>query len=245
MAGICINTVARRVILKPDASVLQLLQDIQSEQIEISKHEHITLADLISQGMPVSSLFRSLLNFINLPSNQELLASGTRSAVDHLMRNRRLGGLDGYGCVDAITELLTNIVLIPGKTYHSYVHLLLVLQGTYAHIHLQTLTVTPSSIDGFTLEVSYTREVISEADVEVLLNHFEATLLFLAHHPHETVGEVNLLSTEESNCLLYEYNPPYPIDNSLLSPAQSVCELIEWQVQRTPERIAVSCGHGF
>jgi hypothetical protein len=103
MGGICINTVARRVILNAATSVIDTLREIQSEQIEISKHEHISLADLMSQGMPVSGLFRSLLNFINLPSNQELLANGAGSAVGHVMSNRRLGGLDGYGLIGAFT----------------------------------------------------------------------------------------------------------------------------------------------
>ena len=101
MGGICINTVARRVILKASTSVLDTLREIQLEQIEISKHEHVSLADLISQGMPVFSLFRSLLNFINLPSNQEVLANRASSAVRHVMSNRRPGGLDGYRMISA------------------------------------------------------------------------------------------------------------------------------------------------
>ena len=101
MGGICINTVARRVILKTATSVLDTLREIQLEQVEISKHEHISLADLMSQGIPVSSLFRSLLNFINLPSNQELLSNGASSAVRHVMSSRRPGSLDGYGVIGA------------------------------------------------------------------------------------------------------------------------------------------------
>jgi hypothetical protein len=99
MTGHCINTVVRRVILKPDASALDTLREIQSQQIEISKHEHITLADLVSQGIPVSGLFRSLLDFTNLPRNQEQLAGGASSSADHLLRNRRPDGLDGYGVI--------------------------------------------------------------------------------------------------------------------------------------------------
>jgi hypothetical protein len=78
MAGNTINTVARRVILNPNTPVLETLRAIQSEQIEISKHEHIALVELISQGIPVSSLFRSLLNFTNLPGDQKPPANGHR-----------------------------------------------------------------------------------------------------------------------------------------------------------------------
>jgi non-ribosomal peptide synthetase component F len=114
-----------------------------------------------------------------------------------------------------------------------------------SYIHLQALTVTPSSTDGYALEVQYTREVIPQAEVDVILDHFEAALHFLAHHPHDTIGDVNLLSADESKRLLYEWNPPHPLDDSLLSPAQNVCQFIEWQVQRTPERVAVCGSHSF
>jgi hypothetical protein len=99
MTGHCINTVARRVILNPKASVLDTLRQIQLEQIEISKHEHIALADLMSQGIPVPSLIRSLLNFTNLPVNQERLARGQATTSGDLLRSRRPGGLDG--CADS------------------------------------------------------------------------------------------------------------------------------------------------
>src|ERR1700684_3987045 len=70
MMGITINTVPRRVILNPDATVLDTLRQIQLDQIEISKHENIGLADLQSEGLPASELFRSILNFRNLPGDQ-------------------------------------------------------------------------------------------------------------------------------------------------------------------------------
>jgi hypothetical protein len=93
MAGNTINTVARRVILKPDATILHTLREIQLEQVEISKHEHIALADLMAQGIPVSSLFRSILNYASLPGDQKPFAS---PPGEHLLWNRRLDSLDGY-----------------------------------------------------------------------------------------------------------------------------------------------------
>lgn len=65
MTGVLINTVARRVILNPTASVRDTLKQIQSEQLEISRHEHISLSELQSAGIPVSSLFHTLFNFRN------------------------------------------------------------------------------------------------------------------------------------------------------------------------------------
>jgi hypothetical protein len=99
MTGHLINTVARRVTLNPKLSVLDMLRQIQFEQIEISKHEHIALADLMSQGIPIPSLFRSLLNFTNLPVNQQRLAGGQATTSNDLLSHRRPGGLDG--CADS------------------------------------------------------------------------------------------------------------------------------------------------
>jgi Condensation domain len=95
MTGICINTVARRVILNSAATVLETLRQIQSDQIDISKHENIALSDLQSEGISVSGLFKTILNFRNLPSNQDVddLSSSTG---DSLFAKNRSNARDGY-----------------------------------------------------------------------------------------------------------------------------------------------------
>lgn len=66
MTGIMINTVPRRVILNPGATLRQTLERIQSEQLEIIAHETVSLAELQSEGgVPVSTLFNTILNFRN------------------------------------------------------------------------------------------------------------------------------------------------------------------------------------
>jgi non-ribosomal peptide synthetase component F len=112
-----------------------------------------------------------------------------------------------------------------------------VLLRIYTDIRLQTLTVTPSSINSLSFEVNYTREVISQADVEVILDHFEAALLFLAHHPHNAVGDVNLINEKEWQRMVTDINP-----EGLLNPARNISELIEAQVHQTPQKIAVRVG---
>jgi hypothetical protein len=89
MAGLCINTVAHRVILDPDASIIDALRNIQVDQINITKHEYITFHDIESHGVPVAGLFRSLLNFRNIPGDQRLFADGE----DRLLL-ARTGGID-------------------------------------------------------------------------------------------------------------------------------------------------------
>ncbi|KAF8587753.1 amino acid adenylation [Ramaria rubella] len=199
MAGNTINTVPRRVILNAETSILQTLREIQSEQIEIGKHEHIALADLMSRGMPVSGLFKSLLNFVNLPGDQKEAAS-IDGATDYVLWNRRPGSLDGQD--------------LP--------------------FHLQTLIVTPSSTDGFALEVNYTREVISLPTVQTILDHFEAAIVFLIRYPHQLIRDVELVSAHELQHLI-----PGLDTKELLSPVQNISELIELQVQKTPQRIAL------
>jgi hypothetical protein len=94
MIGICINTGARRVVLDPEASIISTLRDIQADQIEITKHEYITLSEIQSQGIVVSGLFSSLLNIRNLPSEQRQYADDTEVPQDCLLKPRA-GGIDG------------------------------------------------------------------------------------------------------------------------------------------------------
>lgn len=65
MTGIMINTIARRVMLNPKLTVLEMLQQLQSEQFEIGKHESISLAELQAEGIPVTSMFNTILNLWN------------------------------------------------------------------------------------------------------------------------------------------------------------------------------------
>lgn len=95
MTGIMINTVARRVLLNPTVTVLETLQQIQSEQIEISKHESISLAELQAEGVPVSSLFNTILNFRNKGFNKVIEQDG-RLAKDSLFAKPRTDGRDRY-----------------------------------------------------------------------------------------------------------------------------------------------------
>ncbi|KAF8575295.1 acetyl-CoA synthetase-like protein [Ramaria rubella] len=201
MAGNTANKVARRVILNPEISVLETLRRLQLEQVEVSKHEHITLTDLISQGLPVNGLFRSLLNFKNLPRDQKEAGGEREWSTEDVLGTHRPGSLDGQDLPFA-------------------------------------LSVTPSSTGSFFLEVSYTREVVTRREVDTILDHFETALLFLMNHPDATIGDVELTSGVEKRRLLFGLNPPHPL-NELLSPALNVSQLIEWQVMKTPQRIAL------
>ncbi|KAF8572696.1 acetyl-CoA synthetase-like protein, partial [Ramaria rubella] len=196
MIGTCINTVARRVTLDPGVSVIDTLRGIQTEQIDINKHEYITLPEIQALGVSVSGLFRSLLNILNLSSEQR---QGT-GLPDNLL-NPRAGGIDS--------------VDLPWS-----------------------LNVSIDTEDSFTLDVSYQREAISAAEVEVILDHYEMALNFMAREPNALVRNINFIDVHEKQRLLYGRNPPYPLD-SLLSQVQNISELVELQVEKTPQRVAL------
>lgn len=92
MIGICINTVARRVVFDPESPIIDTLRDIQADQIHINNHEYITLPEIQSQGILISALFRTLLNIRNLPGEQ-LYPSG-KNLPERLLKPRA-GGIDG------------------------------------------------------------------------------------------------------------------------------------------------------
>jgi hypothetical protein len=94
LTGVTMNTIARRVSLNSDITVLETLRQIQLEQIEISKYENITLADLLSAGIPVSSLFKSLLNFRSVPGDHTHATRG--STENHLFLHPRAESIDEF-----------------------------------------------------------------------------------------------------------------------------------------------------
>ena len=67
-----------------------------------------------------------------------------------------------------------------------------------------------------------------------MLDHLEEALIFLANHPHDILGDVNLVNAKERQRLVADLYP-----EEQLSPTQNISELIESQVSETPEKIAV------
>jgi hypothetical protein len=230
MMGITINTVARRVILSPDATVLETLRRIQLDQIEISKHENITLADLLSEGIPVSDLFRSILNFKNLPGDH--VAEDVCSVEDRLFVKYR-GGRDGFDFLSAAPGSFTDLTSIQTGLPFCKCRICWSLYP-FLMISFQALTADLSSSDSLSLLALYASEMISEAEVKVILDHCEAALLFLVHRPHESIGDATLINAREMQRLVPDTNPAH-----LPNPVQILPYLIEAQASRTPQKIAV------
>lgn len=104
------------------------------------------------------------------------------------------------------------------------------------------------SHDTISLHSFYASEIISKPEVDTILNHLECVLRFIIDHPDKLVDDVELIDDREMQLLL----PPklsmdVEVDQSPmksrgfdLSSARNISELIELQVKKTPQRIAVS-----
>ena len=99
----------------------------------------------------------------------------------------------------------------------------------------QGINASTGSANGFSLRAVYSSEVISEEEVNVIVDHLEAALIFLTNHPHEILGDVTLVNTKERQRLVSNL-----YSEEQLSPTQNISELIESQANQTPEKIAVS-----
>lgn len=103
------------------------------------------------------------------------------------------------------------------------------------NIVFQNVNVTLTSSATFELEVLYASAAISQAEVEVILSHFETVLRSLVQNPAQLLSDIDLVNDAEkmyiSSCLVK--------GESELHPAQGAHELFETQALRTPKKIAV------
>jgi amino acid adenylation domain-containing protein/FkbM family methyltransferase len=92
--------------------------------------------------------------------------------------------------------------------------------------------------DGLTLEFHYDPAAHAGEDVRRLARRFESLLEDVAARPEAPVGELNILSEEERELILREWN------RTESGAAHEVClhELFEAQVERTPDAPAVLFG---
>jgi len=85
--------------------------------------------------------------------------------------------------------------------------------------------------------IAYNVELFDGDTIRGLARHFERLLESIVANPEERVSELPLLSEEEREQLLHEWN-----DTATEYPAQCIHELFEEQVERAPEAIAVAYG---
>jgi amino acid adenylation domain-containing protein len=90
-----------------------------------------------------------------------------------------------------------------------------------------------------TLEASYSTQLFASETIKRWLGHFQTLLKVILGNPQQNINELPLLTPEESHQLLVEWNnteSDYPLD-------KCIHELLEEQVQQTPDNVAVVLGN--
>ena len=98
------------------------------------------------------------------------------------------------------------------------------------------LNLNATEINGeIVLDCDYSTDLFEAATIERLLGHFQTLLKAIVSNPQQPVSELPLLTASEGNQLLVEWN------NTQKEYSQDKCihQLIEEQVKRTPESVAV------
>lgn len=94
---------------------------------------------------------------------------------------------------------------------------------------------TPTGLRG---HFEYSTDLFQAAKIARMAGHFQTLLEGIVADPEQRLSQLPLLSADERQCLLVEWNStaaPSPLD-------QCLHEVFEAQVQRTPNAIAVRCG---
>jgi tyrocidine synthetase-3 len=97
------------------------------------------------------------------------------------------------------------------------------------------LTLVVSLFDDIQLSFNYLKARFEESTIERLSCHFTLVLTHFLYHPDDRVSQVNLLSEDEKEKILYEINRterPYPGD-------KSIARLFEEQSRAAPDRLAL------
>jgi amino acid adenylation domain-containing protein len=88
------------------------------------------------------------------------------------------------------------------------------------------------------LELEYNTDLFDHDRISRLLGHYQTVLEAVVADPCTTVGEIPLLTTDEYKQVVFDWNhtqADFPEE-------QCVDQLIEKQIGRVPDKIAVSCG---
>lgn len=102
-------------------------------------------------------------------------------------------------------------------------------------------------MDALSIRPCFDSGSISESEIYTFLDHLESALRFIIDRPESLLRDVELINDREMRLLLPEETErefkgsgqPWARAPALDS-IQNVSELIELQVQRTPQKIAVS-----
>jgi amino acid adenylation domain-containing protein len=92
--------------------------------------------------------------------------------------------------------------------------------------------------DEIWLELEYNTDLFDHDRISRLLGHYQTVLEAVVADPGAAIGEIPLLTTDEYKQVVFDWNHTH-VD---FPEKQCVDQLIEKQIGRVPDKIAVSCG---
>ena len=174
-------------------------------------------------------------------------------SVEELLKRVRPVALDAYAHQDIPFEQLVEELQPERNLSHTPLfQVMLVLQNApMAEIDLSELALSPmvsentgakfdltlslaETDNGLVGVLEYNTDIFEPATIERLTGHFQTLIEGIVSKPRQTIQELPLLTATERHQLLVEWNDTtvsYPYD-------QSVHQLFEAQVEKTPEAIA-------
>ncbi|MCP4152642.1 MAG: non-ribosomal peptide synthetase, partial [bacterium] len=148
--------------------------------------------------------------------------------LEHLDIKRALGRNPLFGTMFVLQNQGNDEVEIKGLTFKPYEF------DEKKAIFDITMQVFEAEGKLFT-QLEYCSELFKKETIERFARHFKNILNEVINAPNATLGKINMLSEAEEKQLLYEFNntkKDYPKE-------KTIHQIIEEQVERTPDRIAV------
>ncbi|NEZ84183.1 amino acid adenylation domain-containing protein [Clostridium botulinum] len=89
--------------------------------------------------------------------------------------------------------------------------------------------------NGIFCEIKYNVDAFNKADINIMINYYIRILKYILNDINIMIKDINLITEEEKNKLLYEFNDTY----TKYLKDKTIQELFEEQVERTPDNIAM------
>ncbi|CAN2255432.1 hypothetical protein STZ1_70082 [Bacillus subtilis] len=186
-------------------------------RIQASDHQSFREVLQRVQESAIESQAYSYLNLSDVQSLSEL----KRDLIDHVMI------FENYALDDKALDQGENEL---GFVFHE-------LKGNEATNYGLTVVAVPG--EQLILKFAYDGNVYLETIIENLGIHLTRLMEQAAEDEHKKIGDLQLLSNEEKDRILSEFNQTetdYPKD-------KTIQQLFMEQADRTPEQMAVVCGH--
>ncbi|WP_042149777.1 non-ribosomal peptide synthetase [Paucisalibacillus sp. EB02] len=94
---------------------------------------------------------------------------------------------------------------------------------------------------GLDIILEYSTDLFKDETITRMVHHFQQLLISISDYPNDSIGTLSLLSKQERNKLVYEWN------QTEVSIPNNAClhELIEKQVEQSPNAVAVRMGSNY